>query len=296
MGVFRKPVAVVESDVASAHRLGMIRDLTFEVVPLKSLTGAMDALPAGATVSVTCSPTKGIAETQRVTAELTERGFTAIPHVAARMVRDRAHARELAAWFRTLGLRKMFLVGGDAEEPGEYPGAVEFLRDLLDTDHGLATIGVAAYSGGHAFLSDQTLRDALREKERLLASAGIDAYCSTQMCFDPITLGKWMRAVREQGIEMPIQLGISGVVDKTKLMTMGVRLGIGQSLSYLKKNKAAVVKMLTATSYDPNDLLIPLSDDMVDMNVTGLHVFTFNQVEATDAWRRQVSEAVEQRV
>jgi methylenetetrahydrofolate reductase (NADPH) len=169
---------------------------------------------------------------------------------------------------------------------------VEFLRDLLDTDHGLATIGVAAYPDGHAFLSDQTLRD----KERLLASAGIDAYCSTQMCFDPITLGKWMRAVREQGIEMPIQLGISGVVDKTKLMTMGVRLGIGQSLSYLKKNKAAVAKMLTATSYDPNDLLIPLSDDMVDMNVTGLHVFTFNQVGATDAWRRQVSEAVEQRV
>ncbi len=292
MGVFRKPVAVVESDAASAHRLGMIRDLTFEVVPLKSLTCAMDALPAGATVSVTCSPTKGIAETQRVTAELTERGFTAIPHVAARMVRDRAHARELAAWFRTLGLRKVFLVGGDAEEPGEYPGAVEFLRDLLDTDHGLATIGVAAYPDGHAFLSDQTLRD----KERLLASAGIDAYCSTQMCFDPITLGKWMRAVREQGIEMPIQLGISGVVDKTKLMTMGVRLGIGQSLSYLKKNKAAVAKMLTATSYDPNDLLIPLSDDMVDMNVTGLHVFTFNQVGATDAWRRQVSEAVEQRV
>jgi methylenetetrahydrofolate reductase (NADPH) len=292
VGVFRKPVAVVESDAASAHRLGMIRDLTFEVVPLKSLTCAMDALPAGATVSVTCSPTKGIAETQRVTAELTERGFTAIPHVAARMVRDRAHARELAAWFRTLGLRKVFLVGGDAEEPGEYPGAVEFLRDLLDTDHGLATIGVAAYPDGHAFLSDQTLRD----KERLLASAGIDAYCSTQMCFDPITLGKWMRAVREQGIEMPIQLGISGVVDKTKLMTMGVRLGIGQSLSYLKKNKAAVAKMLTATSYDPNDLLIPLSDDMVDMNVTGLHVFTFNQVGATDAWRRQVSEAVEQRV
>ena len=97
-----------------------------------------------------------------------------------------------------------------------------------------------------------------------------------------------MRQVRGQGIEMPIHLGISGVVDKTKLLTMGARLGIGQSLSYLKKNKAAVAKMLTATSYDPNDLLIPLSEDMLNLGVDGLHVFTFNQVEATNDWREAV--------
>ena len=97
-----------------------------------------------------------------------------------------------------------------------------------------------------------------------------------------------MRQVREQGIEMPVHLGISGVVDKTKLLTMGARLGIGQSLSYLRKNKTAVAKMLTATSYDPNDLLIPLSDDMLHLGVDGLHVFTFNQVEATNDWRTTV--------
>ena len=39
------------------------------------------------------------------------------------------------------------------------------------------------------------------------------------------------------------------------------------------------------------DVLVPLSDDMLDLNVTALHVFTFNQVGATDAWRRGVLEA-----
>ena len=288
MGIFRKPPDVTESDMARSHRLAMIGDLTFEVVPMKSLAGAIDALPAAATVSVTCSPTKGIEETQRIAAELVNDGFTAIPHISARMVRDRAHTRELAAWFRSLGIQTVFLVAGDAEASGAYPGVVELLRDMLDTDHGLTTVGVTAYPDGHAFLSDEAVHNALRDKQVLLNAAGVDAYCTTQMCFDPIAIAKWMRMIREQGIEMPVQLGISGVVDKTKLMTMGVRLGIGQSLSYLKKNKAAVAKMLTSTAYDPNDLLLPLSDDMVNMLVKGLNVFTFNQVQATNHWRHEV--------
>ena len=39
---------------------------------------------------------------------------------------------------------------------------------------------------------------------------------------------------------------------------------------------------------DPADLLIPLSEDMLNLGVEGLHVFTFNQVEATNDWRTAV--------
>ena len=277
-----------ESDAARAHRIALTDKLTFELVPLKSLVAGVEALPAGAEVSVTCSPAKGIEETQRLTEELQGKGFVAIPHFSARMVRDHAHTVELAAWCRQLGLEKIFIVGGDAEEPGEYIGAVEFLADFLTTDHGLTTIGVTAYPDGHVFLSDEKLRWALHEKQRLLAEAGVNGYCSTQMCFDPDAIAKWLRTEREAGLTMPVHLGISGVVDKTKLLTMGARLGIGDSLKYLRKNMGAVVKMMTTVSYDPNDLLLPLSSDLLDLGVTGMHVFTFNQVEATNAWREEV--------
>lgn len=277
-----------ESPEAKAHRVTLIDELTFELVPLKSLDAAVQALPAGAEVSVTCSPTKGIEETQRLTAELQSQGFVPIPHVSARMVRDHTHTVELAEWCRELGLRQIFIVGGDAEVPGEYPGAVEFLADFLTTNHGIDTIGVTAYPDGHAFLSDETLRWALHEKQRLLAEVGVNGYCSTQMCFDPDAIAKWLRVEREMGLTLPVHLGISGVVDKAKLLTMGARLGIGDSLKYLRKNVGAVVKMMTTISYDPNDLLLPLSSDLLDLGVTGMHVFTFNQVEATNTWRESV--------
>jgi methylenetetrahydrofolate reductase (NADPH) len=274
-----------ESAEAHAHRIALTESLTFELIPLKSLTDAVAALPASAEVSVTCSPAKGIDETQRITAELLAEGFTPIPHFSARMVRDKAHTAELAAWCRELGLSKVFMVGGDAEEPGDYAGAVEFLADFLETDHGLDTIGVTAYPDGHVFLSDEKLTWALHEKQRMLNDAGVNGYCSTQMCFDPDTIAKWLRTERERGLTLPVHLGISGVVDKAKLLKMGARLGIGDSLKYLRKNVGAVVKMMTTVNYDPNDLLLPLSDDLVTLGVEGMHVFTFNQVAATNEWR-----------
>jgi len=282
---FLRPKKPPESPEARAHRRRLIRNMTFEVVPLKNLDDAVATLPSGAEVSVTCSPTKGIEETQRRTEDLVALGHRTIPHLSARQVRDRAHAVELADWCRSLGLRTVFVVGGDAETAGAYRGGLEFLRDFLVADHGLDTVGVPAYPDGHAFLTPQVVRSALHDKQELFAASGVAGYCSTQMCFDPETIAKWLRTERELGLTMPVHLGVPGVVEKTKLLSMGARLGIGDSLKYLRKNAGAVVKMMTSISYDPNDLLVPLSEDLLSLDVAGLHVFTFNQVAATDAWR-----------
>ena len=97
-----------------------------------------------------------------------------------------------------------------------------------------------------------------------------------------------MAAIRTRiGSDAAVHLGISGVIDKTKLMTAGMRIGLGQSLGYLKKNRAAITKMLTSTAYDPNDLLLPLSEVNLELGVEAVHMYTFNQVEATEAWRAE---------
>lgn len=278
--------SISESDEARRHRIALIKDLTFEVVPLKSLDAAEQALPPGAKVSITASPTKGLDATREIADRLLGKGFTVVPHISARLVRDKLHTKELAQWLRSSGISTMFLIGGDAEEPGDYFDAVEFLSDFLDTDHGLTTIGVAAYPDGHNLISHATMHEVLHAKQDLLSEADLASYCSTQMCFDPNTIASWLRTERAAGLTMPVHLGLSGVVDRTKLLTMGARLGIGQSLSYLRKNRKAITSMMTTAHYDPNDLLRPLSQDLLELGVEALHVFTFNQVAATDEWRR----------
>jgi hypothetical protein len=42
--------------------------------------------------------------------------------------------------------------------------------------------------------------------------------------------------------------------------------------------------MLAPGGYDPNQLLTPLEPDLERLQVSGIHCFTFNQVENTRTW------------
>ena len=105
------------------------------------------------------------------------------------------------------------------------------------------------------------------------------------MCFDPERVVAWAERARARGVDLPIHLGVAGVVDRTRLMSMGRRLGVGASLRFLRKNRRSIGRLLTAADYDPDSLLDPLTPDLGRLGITGLHCFTFNQVGATAGWR-----------
>ena len=276
-----------ESPEHRGARLAVIEASGLEVIPLRSLDAAIEALPGGSRVSVTASPTKGLAATLEITERLIADGHRAVPHISARLVRDRTHTRALAAWLRAAAIDEIFLVGGDVPEPGRYQDALSLLNDLLETDHGLRRVGVTAYPDGHPLIDPATLHEALSGKQRVLAEAGLEGYCSTQMCFDANRIVRWLQGERRAGMNLPAHLGVAGVVERAKLLSIGVRLGIGESLRYLRKNRRAVTRLMVMTHYDPNDLLIPLSPYLTALDIRALHIFTFNQVAATVAWRER---------
>ena len=264
----------------------LIRNAVFELIPLNSAAEAIDALPEKSRVSVTASAAKGQDATLELAEELIRRGHHVIPHFSARLMRDRSHVKDLADWAKDNGVTTAFVIGGDAAEPGAYHDAHRFMQDLFEHDHGLDTVGVAAYPDGHPLISEDLRRDALFAKQELLAEAGLRGYCSTQMCFDPARIIAWLKAERRDGLTLPVHLGIAGAVERTKLLTIGARLGVGQSLRYLRKNRRSMAKLLGSSAHDPSDLLEALSSQIAPLGIDGLHVFTFNQVEATAAWRQ----------
>lgn len=267
----------------------LVREMVYELVPLKNVEQAIAELPPGARVSVTCSPVKGIAATQELTDKIRASGHEVIPHVSARLVEDQYQVALLAKWLAGEGIREVFVVAGDAESPvGPYEGALPFLRDLLDLDPGLRHVGVAAYPDGHALIDEAVVIEALHAKQALLAAAGVSGSATTQMCFDAGLLRRWVRAERDRGLSLPIVLGIPGVVDRTKLMTMGARLGVGASLRFLAKNRSSVTRLIAPGGYDPTDLVADLSADAESLGIIGLHSFTFNSVADTAAWQHRV--------
>ena len=264
----------------------LVRNAVFEIIPLNSVAEAIDALAPQSRVSVTASATKGQDATLTLAERLIERGHQVIPHFSARLVRDPGHVKELAAWAKDNGVTTAFVIGGDATEPGAYHDAHSFMRDLFEHDHGLDTVGVAAYPDGHPLINEDVRRDALFAKQELLAEAGLRGYCSTQMCFDPAKIIAWLKTERRDGLELPVHLGIPGAVERTKLLTIGTRLGVGQSLRYLRKNRRSMAKLLGSSTHDPSELLEALSSQLAPLGIDGLHIFTFNQVEPTAAWHQ----------
>jgi len=271
----------------------ILEEPTFEFVPLKHAIDQAAHLPPGVDVSVTASPAKGIEATIALAEALQAAGFRAVPHVSARMIRDRAHLQDLVAWLEGAGVDRAFIVGGDAKEPGAYPDGLSLLREMAEIGHPLSEIGIPAYPQGHPFIADGPLLEALRAK------AHFASYMTTQMCFEPKAIASWLAARRAEGLTLPVHIGVPGVAEPHRLLAITARIGVADTHRFLTKNMRFVARLLRSGGfYRPDGLLEGLAPVIADpeARVIDLHVYTFNAVAATERWRRQYLERLRGRV
>jgi len=267
----------------------VLTDPIFELLPLKSLPDQIPHLPPGALVSVTASPAKGIDATLDQSARLQADGFRAIPHLSARMIADRATLAGLLGRAREAGLTRVFVVGGDADEPGEYLDGLSLLQAMAEIGHPFTTIGCPAYPQGHPDIPDAALAQALVDK------APFVAHVTTQMDFDTKAIAAWVRARRAEGFGPDVVIGVPGVADPQKLLSIAARIGVKDAKRFLVKNVRFVTGLAKSGGfYKPTGFmedLAPLLADP-DARVTGLHLYTFNAVEATESWRQSMLETL----
>jgi methylenetetrahydrofolate reductase (NADPH) len=271
---------------AAAGLARVLADPTFELIPLKNVRDQAAALPPGATVSVTASPGKGIEATVDLTIELEGAGLRAIPHLSARMIRDRAHLSALLDRLEGAGIDRAFVVGGDAHEPGEFLDGLSLLRAMADLGRLPSDVGVPCYPQGHPDIPDDVLLRALRDKAPLAQSM------TTQLCFDPRAIETFIAARRAEGNTLPVKLGIPGVAEIPKLLSISARIGVRDASRFVLKNTGLVGAILRSGGvYRPTQLLRQLAPVIADpaADVLGLHVYTFNNVAATEAWRIQAA-------
>lgn len=265
-------------------RSSLLDDVVFEIIPMRNAFEKAADLPAGASVSVTASPTRGMESTIDLSVRLAEHGYRVIPHLSARLTKSRSELESHVTRLAAAGVKHAFVVGGDDPEPGEFFDAMALIRSLETIDHPFIRIGVAGYPEGHPFISEERLVDALRDKQPYAS------HITTQMCFDAGHIATWLDARRGAGIELPVVVGVPGVIDTMKLMAIGARIGVGASLKYLSKNRRSVARLLRPGTFTPDDLIHDLAEIAADptRGVIGVHLFTFNQVEPTLEWLQRM--------
>ncbi len=265
------------------HRL--LTSPRFEVLPTASIEEQVRThVPTGTTVTVTASPAKPIETTIELAASLSQAGYDAVPHLAARMISGRDELADLVARLTEAGISKVFVPAGDAKEPaGDYVQSLDLLKDLDALGRPFEQVAITGYPESHPSIDDDVTIQSMWDK-RTYAT-----HIISNMTFDDGQLAAWVERIRRRGITLPLYVGVPGPVERTKLLGMATKIGVGESMRFLKKQKSIFAR-IAAPGFGTDAFVHRVAALAANsaLEIAGLHVFTFNQVAATEAWRQKL--------
>ena len=282
------PVKPSRLRLDSASREALTRFLShprYEVLPTEESGDlVMGNLPTEVTITVTSSPRRGIEATLALAERLAAGGYAVVPHLAARLVRDEPHLKEILARLDAIGGR-VFVVAGDSQQAaGAFPDSVSLLEAIASHAPAMKEIGVTGYPERHGFIDDDLTIQAMWDKRRQAT------YIVSNLCFDVRVVKKWIARVRKRGVPLPIFIGMAGVADPAKLLRVSTRIGIADSARFLRGHTNWLMRLIQPGGYAPDRFATGLMPELArpDMKVAGIHVFTFNEIEPTEQWRQQM--------
>jgi len=248
----------------------LLRSPRFEVFPAGGVEDAVgEWLPAGRTVTVTASPANGLDATLDLTERLAGRGYRVVPHIVARLT--------------ACGVDDVFVPAGDADPPaGEFDSALSLLERLAEMGNPFARTGITGYPESHPRIEDDITIQAMWDKRRHAS------YIVSNLCFDPVTLRRWILRIRARSVTLPLYAGLAGPVERARLLRMAAKAGAAESARFLAGHTEWFLRMGTPGGYNPDKLLSRMAATFSSpaAAVEGLHLFTFNQVQQTEQWRQ----------
>ena len=256
------------------------------MIPLKEAAEkVLEFVPKDVELTVTVSPVKGLEPSFDLAETFAREGYAVVPHLSARLVRDRGHLSEIVARFSEMGTRDVFVVAGDADEAaGAYEGRHRSSATSARSVIRSSGSGSPGYPESHPLIDDATVRAAMAEK------APFADYIATQICFDPKVTVRWINEVWAGGIHLPVYVGLPG------------RRAASEAPACLDAHRDRRVGPLPAQARQLRHPLPParrVQPRQADQGaragarripagkVAGFHIFTFNDLDDTEAWRQQ---------
>jgi methylenetetrahydrofolate reductase (NADPH) len=260
----------------------------YEVIPAKGTEQAViDWVPPGATVTVTASPVKGLGPTIELAGKLAARGYRVVPHLAARSVASQQHLDQIVARLTACGVDDVFVPGGDATDPaGPFDGALALLGRLAEMGRPFGRVGITGYPESHPKIHDDVTVQAMWDKRRHAS------YIVSNVCFDPAGLGQWIGRIRARGVTLPLYVGLAGPAERTRLLRMAAVAGATESARFITRHPGWILRFWVPGGYSPDRFLDRAAPAITapGAGVAGLHLFTFNQLQPAEHWRKAALE------
>jgi methylenetetrahydrofolate reductase (NADPH) len=266
----------------------LLRDPRYEVFPSKGTEQAvLEWVPRGMTVTVTASPVKGLDATIDLAEKLAAHGYRVVPHLAARSVTGEAHLADIIARLKAVGVDDVFVPGGDATHPaGPFDSALPLLERLTELGNPFSRVGITGYPESHPKIHDDITIQSMWDKRKYAS------YIVSNVCFDAARLARWIQRIRVRGVTLPLYVGLAGPAERTRLLRMAAVAGASESARFIGRHPNWILRFWVPGGYSPDRLLDRAASVLVApaSGVAGLHLFTFNQLQQAEQWRRAALE------
>lgn len=243
--------------------------------------------PQGTRVYITDIGNDSIETLTKAARRVHDLGYKPVPHFACRRLGTRvALETRIKMAAEEAGVEDVLVIGGGLAKPaGDFTSTMEVLESGFFDKYGIREMGVAGHPEGSPDFSEAVAMEALRLKKNFAERTDAKIRIMTQFGFDAEKFIRWAEGLREHGIDLPVHLGVAGPAKVTTLIKFAAMCGVGNSISFLKKNMLSLTTL--ATSHSPEGMVGPI-ERHVQANPTSairqIHVFPFGGLKKSSEW------------
>jgi methylenetetrahydrofolate reductase (NADPH) len=270
-----------------------ISGYSIEVIPRSAakIESFADILPKNTRVYIAHIETEDIAAMVATAKRLNDEGFTVMPHIPARIIKNQAMLNDWISMYQNeAGVDEALLLAGSSKKPaGDFDSSIQLIESGLFDKAGFKRLHIAGHPEGSMDIDPsggtKNVSEALSWKQEFSKRTDASMAIATQFCFDAEVVKKWTDDIKEKGIDIPIHIGIAGPAKLQTLLKFSVECGIGASMKVLTKRAKDLTKLLLP--YKPTQILNELAEyKSIDpkLNIEQVHFFPIGGIKQTVDW------------
>ena len=212
-----------------------------------------------------------------------EDGNIPVPHIPARQIKDKNELEDLINIYRSeAGVKEVLLIAGSNKTPyGNFDSTLQLIETGL-FNSGFESIYFAGHPEGNKDIevSEVGIDASLRLKNEFSKITEAKVILVTQFCFDVDKIISWSKSLLDQGINLPIHIGVAGPSKLTSLMKYSLECGVGPSLQILESNFLNIGELVS--TYSPNNFINELIQKIElksNLNIKNIHFYPFGGIK-----------------
>ena len=273
-----------------------LKGFSLEVTPRAAakIENFSELIPKGTLIYIAHiegTPIEDMVETAK---KINDQGYSPMPHFPARIIKNEQVLQDWISQYKNeANVENALLIAGGSNKPyGDFDSSVQLIESELFDVAGFKNLHIAGHPEGNKDIdNDGTTRNidkALSWKNEFSKRTDATMAITTQFCFDSETVINWANDIKNNGIDLPIHIGIAGPAKLQTLLKYSLECGVGASIKILQKRAMDLTKLLLP--YKPTQILSELAEykfDNPDFNVEKVHFFPLGGI-------KQVSKFVEE--